>query len=106
MVHKYVEKYAVLMFSIGLLSLVLGIFAMSESPTFGASKPAAPVQTQSVTLNYLTQETGLADSPCGWLGGYQIDPQYSWITLAETDGNGISGNLNVQECHVTFKVVK
>jgi hypothetical protein len=108
-----IERIAVPMFSIGLLSLVLGVFMMNNTPTFGAVKPVATPQlaTQSITLNYLGWNDGNGGSACGYLGGNIISSGYqteqSLAVISNFDSRTLSGDsLKVTKCQVTFKVLK
>jgi len=108
-----VQKFAIPIFSIGLLSLVLGIFTMAQSPSYGATKPTTTpaITTQLVTLNYLGwTDSGLYPA-CGYLGGNQISSGYqseqSLALISNFDSRSLSGDtLKATKCQVTFKVVK
>ena len=113
MSQGFAQKFAAPMFSIGLLSLVLGIFTMAQSPSYGATKPvAAPtVATQTMTLNYLGWTDNGLYSACGYLAGNQISSGYqskqSLALISNFDGRSILGDsLETTKCQVTFKVVK
>jgi hypothetical protein len=109
MIKRKIEKFAVPMFTIGLLSLVLGIFTMSQSPANGATGPA----TQSITIRYLAPETnadGTNAGICPGQGRLQSDiptgmlsPTQGTITNAPRPGFDY---VFVDTCSVTFKALR
>jgi len=107
MKEKFVERFAVPMFSIGLLALVLGVFAMNQSASYGAAKPVSttPLATRTVTISYLAlhNETGGFPLSCGGDGAEPIFYS-SPIPLVSVENGEMNKSADV--CHITLKVLK
>jgi hypothetical protein len=102
-----IERFAVPMFSIGLLSLVLGVFMMNNTPTFGAVKPPPTLAYQYVTfqyLNYATSDNAL--NKCG--SGTEAAPgAYSeQVPLGTYSADGTGDKAYANRCTITLKVLK
>lgn len=109
MIKSKIEKFAVPMFSIGLLSLVLGFFAMSQSPTYGASKPLIMPKdaSQIVTFQYLnlaTNENALhkCDSGSESSPGAYTEQ----VPLGTYSSAGTGDRAWANRCSITLKVFK
>ena len=107
MIKSKVKKFAVPMFSIGLLSLVLGIFTMNYTPTFGAVKPPPALAYKYVTIQYLDYAAWNNDAnPCG--SGTEAAPgadtEQVPLGTYSADGRGDKAWANL--CTITLKVLK
>jgi hypothetical protein len=105
---KYINQLAVPMFTVGLLSLVLGVFAMTQS-----TPAQATTGTKSITLRYMAyvnpDDSGIV--PCGTANGAPAYADWSKqipLATAATTADSFRGGsrIFVYQCVVKIKVPK
>ena len=97
-----IQRLAVPTFLIGLLSIVLGVFAMSQSPSNAATTRTPVVSYKTVHITYLATGNDVNYS----CGSGRLNTSTDWTTANLTSGNSGSSSVPVVSCEITLKVVK